>query len=74
MTRTAILAEIARIENARPTFGAFLAGRVARLAELRAALPTATDPAEAPRDEAVEAQIERFDASSPRNRARARWA
>lgn len=73
MNRTDITAEIARLEAATPSrFASFNEDRAARLVLLRAQL--AAMPADVePFDAAAEAQIARFDASTPANRRRDRW-
>lgn len=72
--RTDIAAEIARIESATPSrVASFAKAREERLAALRAELAALPEEV-APFDAAAEAQCARFDASSPANRRRDRWA
>lgn len=73
MTRTDLTAEIARLEAATPSkVAAFNESRAVRLADIRAKL--AAMPAEPVTfDAGTEAQIARFDASTPANRRRDRW-
>lgn len=72
--RALIVAEIARMEAAKPSpFQSFNDARAVRLAEHRsmlAALPPETEP----EDAGMLTMMEAADASTPKNRARARWA
>jgi hypothetical protein len=64
--------ELARLRAANPNSPAsFLADRAARIAELEAKLATMTPPHV--EDPAYLAMLARADASSPANRAAARW-
>lgn len=73
MTRNDLTAEISRLESATPSrVAAFNESRAARLTDLRAKLAVMPVDVE-PFDADAEAQIARFDASTPANRAKARW-
>lgn len=74
LTRTDIAAEIARLEAATPSriesFNRSRAERLSALREQLASMPVDVEPF----DRKVEAQIARFDASTPANRRRDRWS
>ena len=74
MNATALRAELAALTAAAPSkIAAFAARRVARIAEIEAALLIAPEPEPAD-DPCWQRQLDKADAASPANRSRARWS